>query len=172
MDQHSRRPVRKPTRLPRFDYASAGMYFITICVQGMESRFGEIANADVRLNEAGEMVAELWEENAERYAGIALDAFVVMPDHMHAIVFLGTAPDLREQDPTLSRVVQTFKSITTMEYSRGVREGRYPPYDRVLWQRSFYDKMLRNDRALAAARAYIEANPANAAEKQVNSPFA
>lgn len=172
MCANQQRPVRKPTRLPGFDYASAGMYFITICTQGMDARFGDFADDDVQLNEAGLMVAKVWEENATRYEGIALDAYVIMPDHMHAIAFLGTDPNQRGPGPTLSRIVQTFKSITTVEYTRGVREGHYPPFDRVLWQRSFYDRIIRNEQALAAARAYIEGNPARAVEKrEVNAPF-
>lgn len=74
------RPVRRPTRIRGFDYAAAGMYFVTICVQHMESRFGVVENGEVRLNAAGEMVARVWQKNIERYSSAALDLFVVMPD--------------------------------------------------------------------------------------------
>src|SRR5215204_502924 len=130
-------PVRKPTRLAGFDYASCGMYFITICVQNMERRFGEIDDGLLALNDAGTMVASTWESNVARYPGSALDLYVVMPNHMHAIVFLGTDPEQPAPGATLSRIVQSFKSISTVEYTRSVKRGVYPAFDRVLWQRGF-----------------------------------
>lgn len=135
------------------------MYFVTICVQHMTSRFGQIGNGEVRLNDAGEMIASTWGANIERYAAAALDAFVVMPNHLHGIVFLGTDPDTPLAIKGLSGIVQSFKSISTVEYARKVREGTCPPFDKVLWQRGYHDRIIRNDRGLDAARAYIEGNP-------------
>lgn len=163
------RAVRKPTRIPGFDYAAAGMYFVTMCVRHMEPRFGAIENGEVRLNAAGEMVARMWRRNIERYQGVALDLFVVMPNHMHAIVFLGTDPSASDKRASLTQIVQSFKSSTTVEYTRGVKQDVYPPYDRVLWQRGFHDRILRNERELQRARAYIEANPGRAQEKLDNA---
>jgi putative transposase len=159
------RPVRKPTRLRQYDYTSAGMYFITICVQHKQPRFGEIDRNGVQLNPAGSMIARLWEENITRYPGASLDMYVVMPDHMHAVVFLGTDPRL-EKTSALPRIIQSFKSLTTVEYMRGVRSGVYPPFDRVLWQRSFNERILRDDRELDIVRTYIEGNPGRAHERQ------
>jgi REP element-mobilizing transposase RayT len=88
-----------------------------------------------------------------------------MPNHIHGIVHIGTAPS-RVANISLTDLVQTFKSLTTVEYARGVRENRYPTYDRVLWQRSFYDRILRDRRSLEAARQYIESNPARWIEKR------
>jgi len=152
-------PVRKPTRLRHFDYASCGMYFVTICVQHMESRFGYVVDGEVALNDAGAMIASTWGENIHRYRGSALDAFVVMPNHLHSIVFIGTDPNNPETDTSLNKIVQSFKSISTVEYARDVRAGKYPPFDKVLWQRGYHDRIFRNDRALDGARAYIEGNP-------------
>ena len=159
------RPDRKPTRLRDYDYRSAGVYFITICVQHREPRFGVIQNDQVILNHAGSMVAQLWEENILRYPGASLDAYVVMPDHMHGIIVLGSDPTI-ETTTSLSRIVQSFKSLTTVEYTRGVKAKRYPPFDRILWQRGFNERILRNDRELDLVRAYIEANPARAQEQR------
>jgi putative transposase len=164
----------RPARISGYDYAAAGIYFITICVQHMEARFGAIENGEIRLNAAGEMVTRVWQENIERYPGAALDLFVVMPDHMHAIVFLGTDPSATHKSASLTRIIQSFKSLTTVEYARGVKQGICPPYDRVLWQRGFHDRILRNDRELERARAYIEANPGRAQEKldsAIDGPF-
>jgi hypothetical protein len=77
------RPVRKPLRLPGFNYANTGMYFVTICTRTMqEQRFGTIVEGQVILNDAGVMVAATWETNIGRYPSAALVAFVVMPNHM------------------------------------------------------------------------------------------
>lgn len=165
MNHSNRRPVRKPTRIPDFNYASAGMYFITICTQHMEARFGQIDDGLVSLNDAGMMIVSTWQDNMARYPGAVLDAFVVMPDHMHAIVFLGTDPELSNPGVTLSQIVQSFKSVSTVEYTRGVQSGMYPAFDRVLWQRGFHDRILRNDQALNAARTYIEGNPGRMHER-------
>lgn len=162
-------PVRKPTRLRGVDYAAAGAYFVTMCVQHMEPRFGTIRDGQVILNTAGEMVARVWEENIARYPGTELDAYVVMPNHMHAIVFLGTDPDI-DLNAALTRIVQSFKSLTTVEYTRGVRDGIYPPYERILWQRSFNERILRDDREMDIVRTYIESNPGRAQEKHDSLP--
>jgi REP element-mobilizing transposase RayT len=158
-------PVRKPTRIPGYDYASPGMYFITICLQQREPRFGFVKDGEMQLNAAGQMIASQWQENIARYSGAALDVFIVMPDHMHAIVYLGTDPTFSSERAALTRIVQSFKSLTTVEYTRGIKAGTYQPFDRVLWQRGFYDRILRNPHELEKARSYIEANPARAQEK-------
>lgn len=158
-------PLRRPTRLRVWDYTSAGGYFVTIGLQNRERRFGDVIDHVMHLNQAGEMVTSAWIANVERYPDVVLDAFVVMPDHVHAIVAIGTDPSIPEPSAGLVRLVQSFKSITTVEYGRGVRAGTYPPYDRVLWQRGFHDHIIRNDRDLDRVRAYIEGNPARWTEK-------
>lgn len=159
------RPSRRPTRLRGYDYTSAGVYFVTICVQHRELRFGTIQDNQAVPNDAGTMVARLWEENFDRYPGVGLDAYVVMPDHMHGIVVLGTDPSIKTTTP-LSRIIQSFKSLTTVEYTRGVKAGIYPPFDRLLWQRGFNERILRNDHELDIVREYIEANPGRAQEQR------
>jgi len=154
-------PVRKPTRLAHFDYANCGIYFVTICAQHRETRFGDIIDGEVCLNRAGIMVAEMWETNAGRYTDVALDQFVVMPDHLHAILFLGTNARRETATESLNTIIGSFKSLTTLEYATGVHSGIYPPFDRVLWQRSFHDRIIRNQRDLDIARRYIENNPFN-----------
>jgi len=156
MDSH---PLRKPTRIPGFDYATAGTYFVTICLNDRSiHRFGEIESGELALNEAGELISRLWLENIERFPGTTPDEWVVMPDHVHGILHLGTDSSI----PTvpLTDMVGTFKSISTLEYGRRVREASFLPFEKTLWQRSFYDRILVTPAALEAARAYIESNPA------------
>jgi len=158
------RPFRISPRIPGFDYATAGAYFLTICTRNMECQFGDVREGRMQLNEAGAMAADLWQRNVDRYCGVELDALIVMPNHLHGILMIGTDPGC--DPPSATAYVQAFKSITTIEYGRGVRDGRYPPYDTALWQRSFHDRILRTERDLDAARIYIEGNPARWQERR------
>ena len=80
---------RQTQRLEEFDYASHGAYFITICTQARGADwFGAISRDGMKLNAAGEMVLEVWNDLPKHYAGVQIDAFVVMPDHIHGIVIL------------------------------------------------------------------------------------
>jgi REP element-mobilizing transposase RayT len=131
----------------------------------MEQRFGSITDDGLHNNVAGDMVAAIWLSSAERYGGIELDSFIVMPNHIHGIVHIGSDP-CRVGNGSLTSLIQTFKSLTTLEYARGVRNGAYPSFDRALWQRSFYDRILRDAESLESARRYIETNPERWIEKQ------
>jgi len=90
---------RRTIRLKGYDYTRAGAYFVTVCVQGRERLFGEIVDGEMRLNEAGRMVQSVWDESPVHYPGVEVDAFVVMPNHVHGIVVLtgdvgvGAGPD-------------------------------------------------------------------------------
>jgi len=130
----------------------------------MECRFGRVTEGTMCLNDAGRMVHSHWQSLPQRYAGLELDAFIVMPNHLHGIVFLGTIADL--QPASLSAVIGAFKSLTTVDYSRGVREGHFPPYDRTLWQRGFQDRIVQSEGRLDDLRRYVEGNPGRWQEKQ------
>ena len=81
---------RRSLRLKGYDYAQAGAYFITVCTQNRESAFGCVDDGDMRLNDAGRMVRSVWEGLPDRFPGMELDAFVVMPNHVHGIAtFVG-----------------------------------------------------------------------------------
>lgn len=154
----SHQRVRKPLRARDHDYADAGLYFVTICVHHMGTRFGTVDSTGVVLNDAGCEIAALWAGIPERYPGIELDVYVVMPNHLHGIVILGT--DLDSTPPSLSVIVGQFKSGSMAAYGRGVRAGSYPPFDRSLWQRGFHDHIVRNEQSLDEVRRYILGNPA------------
>jgi REP element-mobilizing transposase RayT len=150
-------PQRKSPRLAGYDYALPNAYLVTIGIDQAESRFGTVEKGVMRLNDAGTMIDEKWRNISRRFASMELDPYIVMPNHFHGIVFIGTDPD---QDPLpLSRIVQAFKSESAMEYTRGVHAGLFPRYRRSLWQRSLHDKILPNQKALEAARAYVMNNP-------------
>ncbi len=152
-------PARRHTRLPGWDYRSPGPYAITVCTQHREWFFGEVTGGRVIHNAAGAMVVAVWREMATEFPRVALDAFVLMPNHLHAIVHLSSEGLIG--NPTLSDVVQRFKSITTARYSTGVHEHGWEPYDRRLWQSSCFEHIVRGEADLDRCRRYIAANPAN-----------
>ncbi|MEJ7902143.1 MAG: transposase [Thermomicrobiales bacterium] len=118
-----------------------------------------MSDGQMQLNQAGEMVNAAWRRLPDRFQSIELDAFVVMPNHFHGILFLGVDPEI--DPPSLSRVIQVFKSQTAVEYGRGIREGALPPVRRALWHRSFHDRIIRDERILGLAREYVADNPLN-----------
>jgi len=160
-------PNRQSIRWRGYDYASAGAYFITICTHGRQRTFGEIKNGMMQLFPVGEMVQEAWKNIPQYDPYILLDEFIVMPDHMHAVVWMGwnlndgqgwyPAPTI-----SLSSVIGRFKSWTTHQYRRHLeRNGLSAPLDTRLWQRNYHERVIRNDKELNATREYIFANPLN-----------
>ena len=143
---------RRSIRLKGYDYSQAGAYFITICTQNRACLL------DVPVVDA--MIAHWWQELANKYPSVSLDAFVVMPNHLHGILLLFD-PDPPAPNPQLGTVVQWFKSMTTNAYIRGVKESGWEPFSGRLWQRNYYERIIRNERELTATRLYIEANPDN-----------
>jgi REP element-mobilizing transposase RayT len=130
----------------------------------MECRFGHVDEGQTHLNEAGEMGKRHWLEPPVHFAAVELDAFVIMPNHMHGIVFILET----EGSPrvSLSTAIGSFKSRLTVEYSAGVRAGVFSLYDRTLWQRSFADRIVQSDHRLETLRQYVEGNPGRWQDKQ------
>jgi REP element-mobilizing transposase RayT len=167
---------RRSSRLPAYDYARPGAYFVTICIQDRERILGEVAGDQVVLSDAGKMIESVWHELPERYRGVELDAFVVMPNHLHGIVVLvgagpracpenaGRVPPGQPQGvaPTrtisLPHVVHRFKSLTAAKYRQGIRDNRWPPFPRRLWQRNYYEHVIRDDEDLDRIRRYVAEN--------------
>lgn len=150
-------------RLAGYDYAGGGAYFLTLCVEGRRRRFGRLVGGRVELTAEGRIVAEEWRRVAKVRPGVILDAFVVMPDHFHAIVILpprgraetggAASPGLGRPPRSLGSLVAMFKATSTRRIRGGVPGPR-------IWQRNYYDRIIRNAAAMAAIRAYIRANPA------------
>ena len=281
-NRHHRRSIR----LKGYDYSQAGAYFITICTQDRACLFGKVVNGEMQLNDAGRMVLAEWNMLPERFPHVVLDAFVVMPNHVHGIVvitnpatddtattaptivgtglvpvpnagtmgavpdagtmgavpdagtmgavpdagtmgavpdagtmgavpnagtmgavpdagMMGAVPDAGMMGavpddgattrvaptaativgtglvpvpddgattrvaptvgdivaPTVGDIVGAFKSRVTVEYIRGVKTSGWPPFRGRLWQRNYYEHIIRNERALNAIRQYIIENP-------------
>jgi putative transposase len=149
-EKHHRRSIR----LKGYDYSQDGMYFVTICARDRTCLFGEIVEGSARLNPFGEIVSHCWEALPDHYSTVELDGLVVMPNHIHGILFLGegTGADKRH---TLGEIVRGFKTFSAQR----INEQREMPGTSV-WQRGFYEHIVRSDRALERLRGYIWENPA------------
>jgi len=162
-DKHHRRSIR----LKGYDYALSGAYFVTLNTQHGEHLFGEIVDGEMQLNEYGEIVQACWDETPAHFARVELDAFVVMPNHVHLIVILtddasrGTA--CRAPTPTFGKpipdslptIIRSFKSAIT----KRINELRDTPGAPV-WQRNYYEHVIHDERELDAVRRYVVNNPA------------
>jgi len=105
------------------------------------------------------MIQRWWMETAKKFPSVTFDASVAMPDHFHGILLVNCVASQPGESPSLSRVIQWFKTMTTAEYFRGVRDCGWPRVARRLWQRGFYDHIIRNETELARIRLYVEGNP-------------
>ena len=185
---------RRSIRLKGWDYSSPNYYFITLCVQNRENLFGNIVNGKMMLTEIGSMIEETWLVMQIKYSGIAVDEFVVMPNHIHGILGLhvGAAPhacpfastiELGQEDPgqtqgsaptgkflSLSDMIRQFKTRTTKKYSENVIRSNWPEFHKRLWQRNYYEHIIRNEKELEQIREYILNNPAHWQDDDEN-PF-
>ena len=143
---------RKRMRLRDFDYSSEGAYFLTLCLQKKLSLFEN--------HQAKEMVEKWIVEIENKYENVTVDCYVVMEDHVHLILFITEGNQI-----SLSEIMKWFKTMTTNEYIRGVRDRVYEPFEKKLWQRSFYDHIIRNDEDLNEKREYVMNNPAKKRER-------
>jgi REP element-mobilizing transposase RayT len=171
---------RRSIRLREWDYRSDGAYFVTICTHERECLLGEVHDGAMALSPYGCVVQSCWLSLPDHFAGAELDAFVVMPNHAHAIVILfgrgkafggelegpasmaGSPPNalpLQKRGAisgSLAAIVQSRKSVS----ARRINQLRDTPGAPV-WQRNYYEHIIRNARELDAIRQYIDANPAN-----------
>jgi putative transposase len=178
-ERHHRRSIR----LKSYDYAQPGAYFVTVCVQSHLCLFGDVVDGEMRCNDAGRMIESIWQQVPRRFPTVEPDVSIVMPNHFHAIVLVG-APLVGALDepaaevtdgadrawgraptggaptpPTLGDIIGAFKSLTTNAYARGLREHDWPPVHERLWQRNFYEHVIRDEVARNRIREYIVTNP-------------
>ena len=108
------------------------------------------------------MIQDTWREIPEYYEGVDIDSFVVMPNHIHGIILLiaGDEIGLTLTPISLAEVVERYKSLTTTRYIQGVKQNGWPPFDRRLWHRNYFERVIRSDQELSRFRQYIEDNPA------------
>jgi putative transposase len=204
---------RRSIRLPGYDYQTAGAYFVTLCTQNRQCLFGEIAGGEMVLNDAGRMVQRVWNELPLFYPSVDIDAFQIMPNHVHGIIILvgehagvgqpqGVAPTKgpspenknwkhhshvgagpracpgpgqpRGPAPTMDTVIRErihnnkqgvmlslpdvvhrFKTMTTKKYTEGVKQSGWPSFPGKLWQRSYYERVVRDLDEMLQIQQYI-----------------
>jgi len=173
---------RKTNRLKNFDYSQNGMYFVTICTKNREHYFGEIKNGTMILNELGKIVSKNLQEIPNYFQNIFLDKYIIMPNHVHLIIEInnnivgadlvsaqkqkiqnyGQTRGLSLQNISniglLSRIIQSFKSRSSVEYIKSMDLKNQSCLTKI-WQRSFYDHIIRNEIELNKIREYIISNP-------------
>ena len=158
------RPVRKPIRLKNYDYSAPGAYFITICTREKRCILSSIQKPSaggvgdgapavprVRLTSVGQIVDKTITDAQAHYGWLSVDRYVIMPNHVHLLITVKAGGTPRAASPTKAAVpafVSSLKSIT-------VRRCGVP-----LWQRSFYDHIVRNEAEYREIAEYIDANPA------------
>jgi len=136
---------------------------VTACTVDRRPIFGALAADGVARSVAGEIVEEEWRASASLRADILLDAFVVMPDHVHGLLGLRDAP-AADRRSSLPGLMSTFKAAVTRRLHR-----EFPGQVGRIWQRSYHDSIIRSARHLERVRAYIQANPRKAWEARIRS---
>lgn len=185
---------RRSIRRKGWDSSSPNYYFITLCTQNRENYFGKILNGKMIMSRIGTMIEETWLVMQKKYSGTTVDEFVVMPNHIHGILGLhvGAGPracpfastiELRQEDPgrtqgsaptgkflSLSDVIRQFKTMTNKKYSENVIRSNWPEFYKRLWQRNFFEHIIRSEMELEQIRQYIISNPTNWPNDEEN-PF-
>ena len=156
--------IRKPNRLQEYDYATVGAYFITICTKDRAEILSKIrivgeglcALPHIELTDVGKMVEQSIQYIDRTIPGFSVDRYVIMPNHVHLLITLSAIPETGgHRGPPLHKVIGQFKSYTTHTYGR------------VLWQRSYYDHVIRGEQDYRDVWEYIDQNPARWREDEL-----
>jgi putative transposase len=156
--RHSRHSIR----LEGYDYSQAGAYFVTICTQNRACVLGSVQDGQVLMSVYGQIVVDCWGEISCRFPEITTDAFVVMPNYIHGIVAIDNV-GARSPRPILGKVIGYFKHQSTKQVN-ALRESP----GKALWQRNYYEHIVRNEYDLNDIREYILANSFNWADDREN----
>ena len=161
---------RHSIRLKGYDYSQEGAYYVTIVAYHRDCLFGEIKNAEMCLNDFGKIAVECWREIPNHFRNVELGAYVIMPNHMHGIIYIHQPVvgathivPLRDASPlqnrphgvtpsSLGAIIGSFKSAVTRRIGREHNATG-------IWQRNYYEHIIRNEKDLQNKTDYIEANP-------------
>ena len=141
--------TRKPNRLKNYDYSQNGVYFITVCVKNRNPILSYIpvgANC-VRLSKIGKVVEEEINNISKIYANVTVENYVIMPNHTHLLVFIDRFSGRTQFAPTISRIIKQFKGVITKRLGKSI------------WQKGFYDHIIRDEYDFQIRWQYIEDNP-------------
>jgi REP element-mobilizing transposase RayT len=182
MKDNSDKRHRRSIRLRGYDYAQTGAYFVTVVTKDRVCLFGEVVNGETRLNDAGRIIQAAWDELPDHYPGVECNEFIVMPNHVHGIIVLvndggggpndvgaGLKPARPGSRPTtapraglklaptrhgLPEIIRAFKTFS----ARRINDLRRTP-GAPIWQRNYYEHIVRGDNELIRIREYIANNP-------------
>ena len=205
MNYNSQKHHRRSIRLAEYDYSKGGEYFVTICTRNSEQILSNPPKPDVNIGVAlaathlletppnpepdsafqfeltpiGEIVDRNWRTLPERFPVISLDEYVIMPNHLHGIVFINESDQSRQGDagkrvgarptptaqispptPTLGMIVGAFKSKSVKDVLAHIEENGLDMIGKI-WQRNYFERVIRNERDLDNIRTYIRNNPVN-----------
>jgi len=159
---------RSSIRLRNYDYSQPGAYFVTICIQDRSKRlFGNVVDGKMALNGTGEIVRNEWHKTFQIRNELKMDEYVVMPNHLHGIIIVRDVPvgATRRVAPTnangpkpgsIGAIIGQFKSVTAKQINR-IRNIQGRP----VWQRNYFEHIIRDEKSLYAIRRYIQDNPLN-----------
>ena len=163
------------TRLKNWDYTQTGCYFVTICTKNRKCYFGEIVDGKMKLSEIGKIAYENWIGIPDHFKNVELDEFVIMPNHLHAIIIIANVPSVETRHGSVetrhgvslhvnnkfSQPISGSLSVTMNQFKASVKRlCNVKNYD-FTWQRNYYEHIIRDDGELNRIRKYITDNPAN-----------
>lgn len=172
-------PNRRTIRLKGYDYSSSGMYFVTICTQDKLCLFGEVIDSEMVLNDFGKIAYNEWNKTLELRSNIELGEFIIMPNHMHGIIIINTPtpivgancirPNKSDDNQTgvcntpLQPSIQTLGSIISGYKSAVARQTNNSNVvtKPKIWQRNYYEHIIRNEKSYNNITDYIASNPIN-----------
>ncbi len=162
--------LRRSIRFRDWDYSANGAYFVTLVTQDRASLFGNIVDGEMRLNEMGAVACACWEAIPDHFTYVEVDVFVIMPNHVHGIVLIvgatdSVAPTTPSGPPrgSLGAIIGQYKSVVTKKIRKMANAPNW-----LVWQRNYYERIIRNERELIAVREYIMNNPVRWAEDAEN----
>ena len=166
MKYHPHHHHRRSIRLRGYDYSTPGAYFVTICVKNLECLFGDVTNGRMDLSVMGRIAFDVWQEIPKRYANVQLDEFVVMPNHIHGIIIVndsnvGAIHELPLRQNRMERrrmLIPKIVGYYKMNTAKQINKYRNTPAV-PLWQRNYYERIIRNIDEMRRTREYMTNNP-------------
>ena len=169
-DIHHRRSIR----IKGYDYTQGGAYFITICVRGRECLLGSVVDSQVQLSQYGEIADACWQAIPDHFEHVEIDAFVVMPNHIHGIVCIANRDPgkaLASSSEHIGKPVSGSIPTIVRSYKAAITKGVNQLQDRPsapFWQRNYYERIIRDELSLQRIREYIANNPCRWEQDQLH----
>ncbi len=149
-------PKRKSLRLKNYDYSTTGYYFVTILTEDRKNLFGTIKNEKIALNDLGLLANKTWLNIPQHFSNITLDEYAIMPNHIHGLFLYSMDEKYKCENNRIAKsigtLIQSYKATVT-------RESRSINLQQNVWQRNYYEHVVRNEEGLNKTREYIKYNP-------------